>query len=173
MAQKTPWNKGKIGIWSEEQIANNRAKHLGKHTSARQKLVASLIHKGNKWALGNNLSIETRKKMSESRKGDKNYQWISDRTLLKDDHRDRGGQLHREWSMQVKNRDGWRCKIDNHDCEGRVVAHHILGWSSYPELRYEINNGITLCHAHHPLKRAEEKLMIPIFRGLLGLSIGN
>ena len=76
MAQKTPWNKGKIGIWSEEQIANNRAKHLGKHTSARQKLVASLIHKGNKWALGNNLSIETRKKMSESRKGDKNYQWI-------------------------------------------------------------------------------------------------
>ena len=105
--------------------------------------------------------------------GVRNGKWIADRMLLKDDHRDRGGQLHRDWSKRVKNRDGWKCKISNHDCEGKVVAHHILGWSSYPELRYELNNGITLCHAHHPRKRAEEKLMIPVFQGLLGLSIGN
>ena len=104
--------------------------------------------------------------------GEKNGMWIADRTQVKLDT-ERGGPLHKQWSMSVKNRDGWKCKISNEDCEGKVVAHHILGWSSYPELRYQLNNGITLCHAHHPLKRAEEKLMIPTFKGLIGLSIGN
>ena len=105
--------------------------------------------------------------------GARNGKWITDRMLLKDDHKDRGGSLSRDWGKRVKDRDGWKCRISNENCEGRMEAHHILGWSEHPELRYQLNNGITLCHAHHPLKRAEEKLMIPTFRGLLGLSIGN
>ena len=99
--------------------------------------------------------------------GENSGVWVSDRTLLKDDHKDRGGQLHREWSKTVKKRDGWKCKIANDDCSGKVVAHHILGWSSYPELRYEKNNGITLCQAHHPLRRAEEVRLAPVFQGLV------
>lgn len=31
---------------------------------------------------------------------------------------------------------------------GKVVAHHILPWKDYIELRHEVNNGITLCHYH-------------------------
>ena len=99
--------------------------------------------------------------------GEKHYKWIKDRTLLKDDTHERGGQLHGEWSKQVKIRDGWKCKISNKDCNGAIVAHHILGWSSYPELRYELNNGITLCQAHHPRKRAEEIALAPAFQGLV------
>ena len=103
--------------------------------------------------------------------GENHPRWIRDRMLLKDDRRDRGGQLSRDWGKRVKDRDGWKCKISNQDCEGRMEAHHILGWTEYPELRYEINNGITLCHAHHPRKRAEEKLLAPVFQGLVGVSI--
>lgn len=99
--------------------------------------------------------------------GEKHYLWISDRSLLKDDHKDRGGQLHREWSLSVKNRDGWQCKIANGDCSGRLESHHILGWKSHPELRYEINNGITLCHYHHPRKRIEELELSPLFQSLV------
>jgi NUMOD3 motif-containing protein len=53
---------------------------------------------------------------------------------------------------------------------GRLEAHHILNWREYPELRYDINNGITLCHAHHPRKRAEEKRMVSYFTELLSVS---
>lgn len=99
--------------------------------------------------------------------GEKIYNWIQDRTSLKDDHKDRGGQLHRDWSKNVKNRDGWKCKIANDNCSGRLEAHHILGWSDYPELRYELNNGITLCHAHHPRKRKDEAELSPYFQKLV------
>ncbi len=58
-------------------------------------------------------------------------------------------------------------RMSNQDCDERMEAHHILGWVSYPELRYEINNGITLCHAHHPRKRALEKELAPIFQELV------
>lgn len=104
--------------------------------------------------------------------GEKHPQWIADRSALKRQD-ERIGNRHKQWSRSVKNRDGWKCRISNENCEGRMEAHHILGWSEHPELRYELNNGITLCHAHHPKKRAEDKLMIPVFQGLLGLSIGN
>ena len=102
--------------------------------------------------------------------GENSSVWISDRTLLKDDHRDRGGSLSRDWSRRVKNRDNEKCKINNSDCEGRLESHHILGWKEYPELRYAINNGITLCHAHHPKKRVEEKRMVSYFMELLSVS---
>lgn len=61
-------------------------------------------------------------------------------------------------------------KINNKDCEGKLEAHHILSWKDYPELRYDINNGITLCHAHHPKKRAEEKRLSPYFMELVSAS---
>ena len=112
-------------------------------------------------------SEEHKRKIGSSVSGEKNYRWIEDRSLLKDDHKDRGGQLHREWSKQVKSRDGWKCKIDNDDCSGSVVAHHILSWRDYPELHYQTNNGITLCHAHHPRKREEEAKLSPFFQNLV------
>lgn len=99
--------------------------------------------------------------------GENHYLWISDRTLLKDDHRDRGGQLHRDWSKNVKNRDGWKCKISNDSCSGRLEAHHILSWNDHPKLRYELNNGITLCHVHHPRKRIDETKLSPYFQSLV------
>ena len=103
----------------------------------------------------------------ENLKGEKIYNYIKDRTKLKDDHRDRGGQLHRNWSNLVKERDKYTCKINNKDCFGKLEAHHILGWTKFPELKYSINNGITLCHFHHPRKRSEEKRLIPFFKQMV------
>lgn len=99
--------------------------------------------------------------------GEKHYLWVADRSQLKDERRDRGGQLSREWGRQVKNRDYWKCQISNDDCSGRVEAHHILGWKSYPELRYQIKNGITLCHFHHPRKRVDEERYAADFQKLV------
>ena len=105
-------------------------------------------------------------------RGEKNYKWIKDRTQLCRINKqgERRTSAYFYWRKSVWERDNYKCKIANLDCDGRIEAHHILGWSLYPELRYEINNGITLCHAHHPTKRAEEKRLIPFFQGLVPVS---
>lgn len=74
---------------------------------------------------------------------------------------------YKEWRINVYRRDIFKCKMNNQDCKGRIEAHHILGWTKYPELRYEINNGITLCHFHHPRKREDEINLSPYFKELV------
>jgi hypothetical protein len=137
---------------------------------------------------GHQHSIEALKKMSEASKGkkqseeaifkriekikgEKHWAWISDRTQLKKSDRSHKDYAYTYWRQQVYLRDNFKCKINNKDCNGKIEAHHILSWKEYPELRYEINNGITLCHAHHPRKRAEEKRLIVNFQQLVPVSM--
>ena len=102
------------------------------------------------------------------RSGENHPRWIKDRSKLKK-KQERGDSAYQEWRMQVYKRDNFKCSIENENCSGRIIAHHILGWSSFPELRYQVNNGITLCQAHHPLKRAEEKRLAPKFKELVSV----
>ena len=56
------------------------------------------------------------------------------------------GFLHQAWASLVKLRDG-KCK----EC-GSVYdlhAHHIKQYKDHPELRHDVNNGITLCGNCH------------------------
>lgn len=47
------------------------------------------------------------------------------------------------WRKQVFNRDSYTCRI----CEskGQLQAHHILPWATFPENRFDVGNGLTLC----------------------------
>ena len=99
-------------------------------------------------------------------RGKNHWNWRDDRDSLKKENR-RNDPAYVAWAREVKVRDGFICRINNEDCSGSVVAHHILSWSKFPELRYKINNGITLCHAHHPRKRVDEQRLIPILKGLV------
>lgn len=62
---------------------------------------------------------------------------------------------YRKWRTLVYQRDGYTCQCCGaHSHKGRTVdlnAHHIFNWSDYPELRYDIDNGITLCEDCHNL----------------------
>ena len=110
------------------------------------------------------------RKAHPSAQGKKSFRWITDRTKLARASEYRNNYAHQEWTKNVKNRDGWKCKIANSDCCGKLEAHHILGWRSHPELRYTITNGITLCHFHHPRVRKEEKRLAPYFQELVSVS---
>lgn len=116
--------------------------------------------------LGSKHSLETKLKMSLKRRGENHPNWIHDRTKLAK-KQERNDTAYKEWRRQVWLRDNFKCKIANPDCCGKIEAHHILEWSGYPELRYETNNGITLCQAHHPKKRAEVKRLSPYFQELV------
>lgn len=102
-------------------------------------------------------------------KREKHPRWIKDRTKVKLD-KERGGPLHKQWSKDVKARDGWKCRISNQECIGRIISHHICPWKDYPNLRYDVKNGITLCHFHHPRKKEEEKRLISEFQRLVSVS---
>ncbi len=98
--------------------------------------------------------------------GSNNWRWIEDRTKVKLET-ERGGPLHKQWSMAVKKRDKWSCMVKDKDCYGRMESHHIISWKDHKELRYDINNGITLCHFHHPRKREDEIILAPTYRKLI------
>lgn len=108
-------------------------------------------------------------KMSEVQKGEKNSSWVKDRSKLVN-QADRNSYQYLEWAESVRERDGRKCRIGNSNCHYILEVHHILSWREYPELRFNINNGITLCRAHHPRKRAEEKRLIPVFQELVSIS---
>lgn len=102
--------------------------------------------------------------------GDKNPCWRGGIPFRKKSDRAYDDSAFMEWRKQIKDRDGWKCRIANLDCDGQLEAHHILSWRDFPELRYKVNNGITLCRAHHPRKWAEEKRLAPYFQELVSVS---
>jgi hypothetical protein len=95
-----------------------------------------------------NSTDECRKKMSAARRGlligPKNPNWRGG-IQLRDPERNR--YRAKMWVKAVKDRDGWKCV--ECDATGRLHAHHIKRWKDHPSLRYEVSNGVTLCHECH------------------------
>jgi 5-methylcytosine-specific restriction endonuclease McrA len=54
-----------------------------------------------------------------------------------------------KWSSTVKERDGYQCQHCGQTERSLLHAHHIKQRAAYPELRYDLNNGLTLCQTCH------------------------
>ncbi len=122
------------------------------------------FQKGYKSRLGKKLSEETKKKISESKKG--KIAWnkgISPSIESIEKNRiahlgkeppnkgfrissKRFSKKYKDWSNLVRSRDVKCVKCGS---ENRLHAHHIETWKNNEKLRFDINNGITLCVSCH------------------------
>lgn len=56
------------------------------------------------------------------------------------------------WRNEVYKKDFWTCRICKIKCrKGQIIAHHLKLFSDFPELRFSIDNGVTLCRKCHVL----------------------
>lgn len=65
--------------------------------------------------------------------------------------RDRRTKLleYKLWRVAVYERDGYKCVKCGETKSGSFQADHIKPWALYPELRFEVANGQTLCKVCH------------------------
>lgn len=169
-----PWNKGKAfdrqkGNQYSKGNPPNRTSFKKGHTSwAKGKtkkdfpqLSNSGVKKGNiPWSKGKIgvYSKETLKKMSKNKKG----KHINIKTEFKKGHRPwnwKGGisgenakirvsDEYNQWRLLVYKRDHYTCQKCGHRFIN-IVAHHIKSFKEFKKLRFEVNNGVTLCRSCH------------------------
>lgn len=86
-----------------------------------------------------------------------------------------GGQHERmnpkgvEWRKSVLGRDRYYCRLCH--SQENLEVHHIHRFATHPELRWEVSNGITLCHSCHVLFRHHEEEYIKEFKFIAGLNL--
>lgn len=129
-----------------------------------RKLSEETKKKMSKFRIGKKLNEETRKKISIAQMGEKSYRWNPDRGAMKQNKRN--DPEYKQWVNKIKRRDG-KCRLQNDNCSGYSIVHHILTWADYPQERYNIDNGIVLCQGHHPRKRIDEKRLVPVLQNLI------
>lgn len=166
---------GHIGIRpTTETRAKLSAWQIGRKMSDEAKKKMSDAKKGKvTWNKGKKLSNEHKEKLSLAKKGktgELSSRYMKDRSKL--GHyfkKERHSYITRKWTKEIKKRDKFMCKINNDECCDRLETHHILNWIDYPELRYDVNNGICLCKFHHPRGRVEENKKVELFKQLINI----
>lgn len=69
----------------------------------------------------------------------------------RDARKDMSRYEYKKWRTDVFYRDGYTCQ----DCGqhgGKLVAHHVNAWADYPDLRFDVANGQTLCESCHDIR---------------------
>ncbi len=130
-----------------------RPKDFKHSEETRSKISQSLV--GNKRAVNSNgvikkrrkKSIEERRHLSEIQRGRKGNNWKGGARHKHKIIRD--GIDYRLWRESVFARDNWVCQKCGDSKGGNLNAHHLKNFAEHPDLRFAIDNGITICtHCH-------------------------
>ena len=92
------------------------------------------------------IPLEIRKKISNSTKGENHHNWQGGKTP--EYRKIRMSIEFRLWREVVFARDNWTCQKTGIK-GGKLHPHHIQNFAQYPELRFAIDNGITLSKEAH------------------------
>jgi hypothetical protein len=139
-------------IFSDEHRAKIKEARKRQTFSEETRNKIGEAHKGNTNMLGKHHTIESRKKMSSAHKGKgtgkNNPAWRGG--ITPESRKVRNSVEYSEWKDIVLVRDDYTDQKTNIKEEGQSLeVHHILNFSSYPELRFEVSNGIVLSKESH------------------------
>ena len=79
------------------------------------------------------------------KRGSDHPRWLSE--LPRDERNSRRTQKDKDWAASIVARSNYRCELCG--ATGRLNAHHIKAYASYPKLRTKLSNGIALCIPCH------------------------
>lgn len=171
--------KTKCDYCGKNIIVYNSVKKLNKkhfcdsicyHTSTRNKkeLICKICgksymtHKSHIKHRGS--SYCSRKCMGEGitkfRSGENNHAWKGGKSPI--NRRLRAGKKWKVWREAIFKRDDYTCKNCG-EKGGLLHPHHIKKFADFPDLRFDINNGITLCITCHKDTHKNEKTNKDIF----------
>jgi len=124
------------------------------HTEASKRLLSE-SHKGKRDNNRKRLTDEQRLNISNGTKahalrGEDNPRWKGG--ISPANQRARYSFEMKEWRRKVFERDHFICQRCGYNKGKILIAHHIKPFSQYPELRLDVNNGITLCEPCHQLE---------------------
>ena len=97
---------------------------------------------------GHKTSKETREKISKALQGEKSYRWTGGFKRPPSSEIRRTIE-YRLWREAVFARDNWTCQKCDKRGGGEIHPHHIQNSADNPELRFAIDNGITMCKSCH------------------------
>ena len=72
------------------------------------------------------------------------------------------GKLDKAWSLLVKHKAGWKCKIPNCKHKPTLNSHHIFSRKN-ASTRWDVENGICLCVGHHTMSSKQSAHGNPIW----------
>ena len=159
----TGWIK-RIGLEEELRHGSEAIKTQWENNNER-KIQASInakIHLDRKEIRGKihktQQTQEYRIKQSECKKGNKNGMygvvgdnhpnWNSNRTH-EERVKERKTLCDAKWRNGVFERDNYICKCCSYDKGNILVAHHLDSYDVHADVRYDVDNGITLCKPCH------------------------
>lgn len=152
---KGHWAKTENHIISDEHKQKISIANTGKDRMSpeKRKLInlgrkhsKETIEKIRKAGFNRKHTVETRLKQSLAKRGEKSYLWKGGITSI--NQAIRCSIEYRLWREAVFSRDNWTCVL----CSkrgGKLNADHIKRFSDYPELRFAIDNGRTICVPCH------------------------
>lgn len=128
----------------------------GKNHSPESKLAISMAKKGkpnsNQHRIGAKHTCETRKKISDILRT-KALRGKDCHSYKDGKYAERRGQRetaeYKQWRYSVYLRDKFACQFCGDARGGNLNAHHIFAFADYPDLRTNLDNGITLCKRCH------------------------
>ena len=141
--------------WSEERYRLSCKRlsesHKGNIASEEQKRKQSKAMMGKQNSLGVKRSLEFRRNLSEYWKGNPNHNFrIDGKSTERNGERQTVKRRleYRLWREAVFERDEYTCVFCG-QVGGQISADHIKPYSVFPELRFDVGNGRTLCNPCH------------------------
>ena len=83
--------------------------------------------------------------------------------------RDWADPEYKKWRLSVYRRDNFCCQFPGCGKKGKFAklqAHHIKRWVDFPQLRFQLTNGITLCKLCHKNIEGREENYESLFSNL-------